>query len=60
MASFKAETGRDRLRIRGKKKIIVPIHSSPTRNREFQKNPKNEKTSLWHLFNPKRDGTGRE
>ena len=41
MASFQAKTGRDRLRvIPKKKKIIIPIHSNPTRNRDFQKNSK--------------------
>ena len=38
MASFQAKTGRERLRIREKKYILVPIHSNTTRNREFQKN----------------------
>ena len=41
MASFLAKTVRDRLRmIQKKKNVIVPIHSNPTRNREFQKNSK--------------------
>ena len=41
MISFHAKTGRDRLRvIPKKKKIIIPIHSNPTRNRDFQKNSK--------------------
>ena len=39
MASFQAKTGRDKIRMR-KKKILVPIHSNPTRNREFQQNCK--------------------
>ena len=41
MASFLAKTVRDRLRmIQKKKNVIVPIHSNPTRKREFQKNSK--------------------
>ena len=41
MGSFQAKTGRDSLRVtQKKKKDIVPIHSNPTRNREFQKNSK--------------------
>ena len=36
MTSFKAQTGRDRLIMREKKKIVT-IYSNPTRNREFQK-----------------------
>ena len=41
MASFEAETGRDRQRaIPKKKKVIVPIHSNSIRNREFPKNSK--------------------
>ena len=36
MASFQAKMGRDRLRMR-EKKIIVPIHSNPTRNWELKK-----------------------
>ena len=63
MASFQAKMGRDRLRMR-EKKIIVPIHSNPTRNWELKKkqrkNGKNWKTSLWLLFMPKRVGSGRE
>ena len=35
MASFQAKTGQDRLRvIPKKKKVIIRIHSNPTRNRE--------------------------
>ena len=66
MASFLAKTVRDRLRmIQKKKNVIVPIHSNPTRKREFQKNSKKiqeikKKKSLWPLFKPKRDGTGWE
>ena len=40
MASFRAKTGRDKLRVIQKKKVIVPIQSNPTWNREFQKNSK--------------------
>ena len=40
MASFQAKTGRDRLRVIQKKKVIVSIHSNPTRNREFQNDSK--------------------
>ena len=40
MASFLAKTVWDRLRMIQKKNVIVPIHSNPTRNREFQKNSK--------------------
>ena len=44
MASFEAETGRDRQRaIPKKKKVIVPIHSNLTRNWDFQKNSKDMK-----------------
>ena len=39
MASFQAKMGQERLRMR-EKKIIVPIHSNPTRNWEFQKSSK--------------------
>ena len=37
MASFDARTGWERPRKR-EKKIVIPINSYPTRNREFQKN----------------------
>ena len=40
MASFRAKTGCDKLRVIQKKKVIVPIHSNPTWNREFQENTK--------------------
>ena len=40
MAFSRAKTGRERLRT-WEKKILVLIHSNPTRNREFQKNSKN-------------------
>ena len=51
MASFQAKIGWEGLE-REKIKIIVPISSYPTRNREFQKysKKKNKKTSLWLLF----------
>ena len=39
MASFQAKTRRERLRM-CEKKILVLIHSNPTRNRELQKNSK--------------------
>ena len=39
MASFQAKIGQKRPRYR-ENKIIVPIHSYPTRNRKFQKNSK--------------------
>ena len=49
MASFKAKTGRDRLGVIQKKKVIVLIHSNPTQNREFQKNNKKiQKTKKHH------------
>ena len=60
MASFQAKTGWKRLRKR-EKRIVVPISSYLTRNREFQNNSKkikkNQKTSLWLRFKPKWDGT---
>ena len=37
MASFQGKTGWERLRKR-KKKMLIPISSYPTWNREFQKN----------------------
>ena len=37
MASFQAKTGRDKLSVIQKKKVIVSIHYNPTRNREFAK-----------------------
>ena len=43
MDSFQSETGWDRLRMRQKNKIIVPIHSISNQNKEFQKNRKNIK-----------------
>ena len=36
ISSFQAKTGGERPR-NGKKKIIVPISSDPTRSKEFQK-----------------------
>ena len=49
MASFQAKTGWDKSR-RRKKKIIVPINSYPTRNREFQKNSKKIQTIKKHYY----------
>ena len=49
MTSFQAKTGWERLRMRGKK-IIVSIHSNPTRNREFQKNSKKIKKHHYGFF----------
>ena len=40
MASFLAKTVWDRLRMIQKKNVIVPIHSNPTQNKEFQQNCK--------------------
>ena len=37
MISLQAKMGRERKRMRRRKKIIVPISSYPTWNREFQK-----------------------
>ena len=37
VASFQAEIGRKRLRMR-ENKIILPFHSYPRRDRKFQKN----------------------
>ena len=49
MASFPAKTGRDRQRMREKKKFIVLIHSIPTRNRDFQKiSEKSQKIKVHH------------
>ena len=60
-ASFQVKTGRDKLRM-GEKKIIFPIHSNQTRNREFQQNSKknveNYKTSLSLHFKLKQDWIG--
>ena len=38
MASFQAKPERDWLRMRLKKKNIIPINSNPTQKREFQQN----------------------
>ena len=56
MASFKAKTGRDQLRMR-EKKIIVPIQSNQTRNRESQKNSKKIQKRQYGFFSSK-NGTG--
>ena len=61
MALFQAKTGRDRLRvILKKKKVIVPIHSNPTRNREFQKNSKEMQNIKKHHYGfiSSQNGTG--
>ena len=52
MASFQAKIGWKRKKV----KIIIPISSSLTCNREFQKNGKKKKKSLWLLFKPKKVG----
>ena len=49
MASFQAKMGRDWLRKR-KNKIIVPISSYPTRNREFRKNSKKIKKHYYDFI----------
>ena len=49
MASFQAKTGWDSLRVIQKtKKVIVPIHSNPIRNKEFPKNSKKMQTFKKH------------
>ena len=61
MASFLAKTGRDRLRvIKKEEEVIVPIHSNPTRNWEFQKNSKEmQKIKKHHYgFISRQNGTG--
>ena len=51
MASFQAKTGRDELRVLPKKKkVIVPIHSNSTRNREFQKDSKEMQKIKKHRY----------
>ena len=57
MASFQAKTVRDWLRMIIKKKVIVPIHSNPYLNREFQKNSKKLKNIAVAFFQAK---TGRD
>ena len=60
MASFRAKTGCDKLRVIQKKKVIVPIHSNPTRNREFQKNSKEMQNIKKHHYGfiSSQNGTG--
>ena len=62
MPSFQAKMGWDWPRKREKKKIIVPISSYPTRNREFQKNSKKiQKVQKHHydfISSQKRVGRG--
>ena len=43
-----------------KKKVIVPIHSNPTRNREFQKNSKEMQNIKKHHYGfiSSQNGTG--
>ena len=43
-----------------KKKVIVPIHSNPTRNREFQKNGKEMQNIKKHHYGfiSSQNGTG--
>ena len=50
MASFKAKTRQDRLRMSRKKKKIILIHSNRTRNREFQKNSKKIEKNKKHHY----------
>ena len=52
MASFQAKTGRERLRM-WEKKILVLIHSNPTRNREFKKSSKKIQTHQYGFFSRK-------
>ena len=49
MASFQSKTGRERLRMWGKK-ILVLIHSNPTWNMEFQKNSKKIQKKLKNII----------
>ena len=59
IASSQAKTGRERLRT-WEKKILVLIHSNPTRNKEFQKDSKNiQKIKKHHYgFFSCQNGTG--
>ena len=59
MASFQAKKGRERLGM-WEKKILVLIHSNPTRNRELQKNSKKiQKIKKHHYgFFSSQNGTG--
>ena len=60
MASFIAKSGRDRLRMRGKKKIIILIRLNPTRNMDFQKNSKKIQKIKKHQYGffSTQNGTG--
>ena len=61
MALFQPRTGWDRLRLREKKKaIIIPIHSIPTRNRDFQKISKKIQKIKKHQYGffSSQNGTG--
>ena len=49
MSSFQAKKGKERP-IKREKKIIVPISSYPTRNREFQNNSKKIKKIKKHHY----------
>ena len=57
MAFFNAKTGQDRLRMREKNKIIVPIYSNSTWNREFPKNSWKIKKHYYDFFSSQ-NGTG--
>ena len=59
MASFQAKTWWDRLRVR-ENKIIVPIHSNPTRNTEFQKTSKKIQKIKKHHYATFQAKTGRD
>ena len=53
MASFQAKPRWERPRMRlKKKKIIILIHSNPTRNREFQQNRKKKWKKLENIIMP--------
>ena len=60
MVSFQAKTRQDKPRVIQKKKVIIPIHSKPAQNREFQKNnKKNQKIKKHHYgFIRSKKGTG--
>ena len=59
MASFQAKMEWDRLRVI-QKKLILRIHSNPTRNRKFQKNNKEmqEIKKQHYGFISSQNGTG--
>ena len=60
MVSFQAKTRQDKPRVIQKKKVIIPIHSKPAQNREFQKNnKKHQKIKKHHYgFIRSKKGTG--